>query len=188
MSNVLGFTRPIVTGPPVESDASDLRAAGADKVFVESEPHGESQALADCIQALEPGGVLMVTRTARLSLGMTRFIGFRAILINRGLHYRSLSEPALSSGVSSTDPDDTVVALDNLRRELTSIRTREGMIAASANGRRPGRPAVMTEDMTAMAVELRRLDRSYAHIARVLGVSTSAARRSILDAQGITSR
>ncbi len=188
MSNVLGFTRPIVTGPTVEMDASDLRAAGADQVFVEAEPHGESQTLANCIEALGTGGVLMVTRTARLSLGTTRFVALRASLINRGLHYRSLSEPALSSGASNMNPDDTVLALDNLRRELTSIRTREGMLAASANGRRPGRPVVMTEDMTAMAVELRRLDRSYAHIARVLGVSTSAARRAILDAQGITSR
>lgn len=184
MSRVVGFTRPRTRGGSTVTEETTLRDAGASEIFVEPEPHGTSPVLKACLEALQTGDVVVVTQASSLSLGPTRFIAMRASLIARGIRFRSLLEPILSSGSTAT-ADDVVTALDGLRRELASLRTREGMERAATAGRRPGRPVVMTEDMTAMAIELRRLDRSYAQIARVLEVSTSAVRRAVLEIQNV---
>lgn len=184
MSRVVGFTRPRTRGGSPATEEKLLRDAGASEIFVEPELHGTSPVLTDCLQGLQTGDVLVVTQTSCLSLGPTRFIALHAALIARGIQFRSLLEPILSSGSDAT-ANDVVVGLDALRRELASLRTREGMERAASEGRRPGRPVVMTEDMTAMAIELRRLDRSYAQIARVLEVSTSAVRRAVLEIQNV---
>ena len=92
----------------------------------------------------------------------------------------SLSEPALCTTPETVaNPGEVVAAVEALRRRLVSVRTRAGMGAAAAAGRKPGRPTVMTADRVAMAVELRNLGRPVTHIARVLGVSANSVQRAL---------
>lgn len=99
-----------------------------------------------------------------------------SVLRARGIHLRSLTERALSSSPIS---EEVLVALEGVRRQMIGIRTREGMDAASAGGRRPGRPRVMTAERIAMARELRTQKRSFAQIGLALGVSEAAVRRAL---------
>ncbi|WP_100813238.1 MULTISPECIES: recombinase family protein [Microbacterium] len=168
--------------PGTTPDTDELTRAGAEQIFTDDGP-AESRTrpgLEECLHSLDPGDTLVVTSAAHLSSAVPHFVATVAGLRRRGVGFRSLSEPALCAGVgASVDPGEVLLALEVLRRRLASLQTRAGMATAAEEGRRPGRPTVMTPERIAMAVELRNLDRPITHIARVLGVSANAVQRAL---------
>ncbi len=181
MSRIVGYRRPLRTDDGSDEKAA-LRAAGATKVVI-AVAHANRSAdtsLRDLIAGLRTGDSLLVTRAAHLTPSVARFVSVHADLQARGIRFRSLAEPVLSSsGVVGTGPDDVVLALEALRRELIGLRTREGLEDAARSGRRPGRPSVMTPARISMARELRDGGRPITHIARLIGVSPNAVRRAL---------
>lgn len=180
---IFGYTRDLA-GDADEADVETLRAAGASVIHsdIGSDPRTRP-ALDACLRDLQTGDELVVTSAARLSPSVSHYMVTAVGLSARGIRIRCLTEPVLSTGPgTASDSAEVMAALEGLRRQLRSLETKQGMLAAARAGRRPGRPTVMTEERIAMAVELRRLDRSYTQIARVLGVSTSAVQRALTDA------
>lgn len=181
MSRIVGYRRPLRIDDGTDERAT-LREAGATKVVIAaaSADHRSDTSLRDLISDLRTGDTLLVTRTAHLAPSVARYVSVFAELQSRGIRFRSLAEPALSTaGDVSVTPDDVVLAIEALRRELIGLRTREGLQDAARNGRRPGRPSVMTPDRISMARELRAGGRPISHIARVIGVSPNAVRRAL---------
>ena len=182
MTRLVGYTRELTPGTGTAADAADLVAAGAVRVFTDdatTDPR-KRPGLAECLAFLQPGDVLVVSSSAQLSHAVTHFLSTFTGLSDRGVQFRSLSEPALCTDApSGAGPTEVVAALEGLRRRLVSVRTRAGMASAAASGKRPGRPTVMTPEKVAMALELRRLDRPVTHIARVLGVSPNSVQRAL---------
>jgi DNA invertase Pin-like site-specific DNA recombinase len=180
VTHLVGYTREFFTDAGVSADAAALKEAGAELVFsdVAADVRARPE-LKRCLRSLEPGEVLVVTSAARLSHGVGHFVATTTDLAARGVSVRSLAEPALSTLRQPVPAEEVLAALEGLRRRLVSLSTREGMDAAAAEGRHAGRPSVMTEERVALAEELRRHDRSFAHIARVLGVSASAVQRAL---------
>jgi DNA invertase Pin-like site-specific DNA recombinase len=187
MTRVVGYTRELTPEYGTAADAEELMRAGAEQVFAD-EGAPESRArpgLRECLEILEPGDTLLVTNAAMLAPTVAQFLTTVNGLSARGVSFRSLAEPALSAGVGSvTDPADVFAALEGLRRRLASLQTRAGMVSAASEGRRPGRPTVMTPERVAMATELRNLGRPISHIARVLGVSANAVQRALVPSVG----
>lgn len=183
MSRTVGYSRALVAGGDVQADAAELEAAGADEVFTDdasADPRSRP-GLEKCLRSLRPGDTLLVTSAARLSHSLGHFVSTHAALTGRDVAFRSLSEPALSSGGRRAGADEVLVALEGLRRRLISLRTRRGMDLAAAVGRRGGRPTVMDAHRVAVAQELRAQGRSFAQIARVLEVSASAVQRALSE-------
>lgn len=181
MSRIVGYRRPLRIDDGTDERAT-LREAGATKVVIAaaSADHRSDTSLRDLISDLRTGDTLLVTRTAHLAPSVARYVSVFAELQGRGIRFRSLAEPALSTGGDvSVTPDDVVLAIEALRRELIGLRTREGLQDAARSGRRPGRPSVMTPDRISMARELRAGGRPISHIARVIGVSPNAVRRAL---------
>lgn len=182
MTRVVGYTRELFAGAGVTADVEELEAAGAERVFVDlaGVDARKRPELADCLRVLEAGDLLVVTSSARLSHSLTHFVLTITALAARGVRFRSIAEPALTSGARQvSDPVEVLSALDGLTRRLRSVETREGMKDAAAEGRRAGRPTVMTEERVAIALELRNQGRSFTQISRVLGVSASAVQRAL---------
>lgn len=181
MTRVVGYSRGFASDPEAGSGVAQLTRAGAAPVF--SDPAGvDARArpgLASCLALLVAGDVLLVSSAARLSHSVSHFLTTIVALHERGVAFRSLAEPALSTDAGSVDSVAVMSALDGLQKRLVGLRTRDGLSAASMVGRRPGRPTVMTDELVAMAAELRAEERSYAQIARVLGVSPSAVQRAL---------
>lgn len=178
MSRFVGYTRDLLPGVDVADDILALQAAGASEIIRDSTADVENPSLAS-FSALNPGDVVLVTEGARLAGSVLEFTSTVTSLTARGVHVRVLSEPALSTGTSGTDPADVLGALTALHSRLKGLRTKAGMSAAAAAGRRLGRPPVMTTERLEIAHELRSEHRSYAHIARVLGVSTGVVWRAL---------
>lgn len=183
MSRRVGFVRTIVSPNEVQHAVTALRVSGATDIVVESNPLSNTQ-LKAVVAHLSRSDELIVTRSSHLASSLTQFVRTVGSLTERGVRFTSLEEAALCTGSIARPTDDVLVALNALRRELISIRTKAGMADAAVQGRRAGRPTVMTEDRIAIARELRRQGRAFAHIARVIGVSPSSVRRGLLDGNG----
>ena len=182
MSRTVGYVREVLSGDCVSEDAAALRRAGASQVFTDrrgttSSPRPD---LERCLNSLKRGDTLLIPSAVSLSSSVEHFVATVARLRARGIDIYSLAEPALSTTPdAAAAPGDVLDALDVLRRRLVSVRTREGLDAAIAAGRHPGRPRVMTPERIEIARELRTQKRSYAQIGRALGVSESAVRRAL---------
>ena len=185
MSRTVGYVREVLSGDCVSEDAAALRRAGASQVFTDRRgaTSGPRPDLERCLNSLKSGDTLLIPSAVSLSSSVEHFVGTVARLRARGVDIYSLAEPALSTTPDATTaPGDVLNALDALRRRLIGVRTRVGLDAAIAAGRRPGRPRVMTQDRIEIARELRTQKRSYAQIGRALGVSESAVRRALKPA------
>lgn len=180
MTRIVGYTRAVSSDQDVAADVTVLTDSGADPVFTDDADADPRQrpGLAECLDALRPGDVVVVVSASHLSHAVTHFVTTVNGLGERGVGFRSLSEPALCTG-ERVDPVEVLAALEALRHRLVSVRTRAGMASAAAAGKRPGRPTVMTPDRVAMALELRNLGRPVTHIARVLGVSANSVQRAL---------
>ena len=186
MTRLVGYTREVTPGAGTTADAAQLTLAGAERVFTDDSADGaaERQGLRECLEFVEAGDTVVVTSAAMLAPTAAQFLTAVSGLAGRSVGFRSLAEPALSTG-TAVDSAEVFVALESLRRHLSSLQTRQGMAEAASKGRRPGRPTVMTPERVAMAVELRDLGRPVTHIARVLGVSANAVQRALASHEGM---
>jgi len=185
VTRLVGYARELVPGTGTAADAEELAKAGVVRVFADegSVASRARPGLQECLELLEPGDTLVVTSAAMLAPTVPQFLATVTRLTSRGVGLRSLNEPALTAGVGVTaDPAEVFDGLEALGRRLVSLQTRAGMASAASEGRRPGRPTVMTPERTAMAIELRNLGRPVTHIARVLGVSANAVQRALASA------
>ncbi|MFB8385563.1 recombinase family protein [Microbacterium sp. NPDC055910] len=187
MTRLVGYTRALPATSSVEIDAAALRSLGAEVVFTDSAGAGARTSgrsgLKDCLRSLLAGDVLIVSEAARLSPSLPHFVATIADLDARGAAVRSVAEPVLSTDEKRpASSAEMFRELEALRRRLRGLRTREGMEAATAEGRRLGRPSVMTDERVAIARELRAHGRSMSHVARVLGVSRGAVERALSPA------
>jgi len=182
MTRVVGYTRELFARAGVTADVEELEEFGAAQVFVDlvGVDVRKRPELAECLRVLEAGDLLVVTSSARLSHSLPHFVLTTTTLASRGVRFRSIAEPALTSGTGQvSDPVEVLSALDGLTRRLRSLETREGMKDAAAEGRRAGRPIVMTSEKVAIALELRHQGRPFTQIGRALGVSASTVQRTL---------
>lgn len=183
MTRVVGYTRELTPGSGTEADAEQLMLAGVAQVYSDDAVAGRKPpGLTACLGDLAVGDTLLVTSAAMLAPTVSMFLATMSGVFERHASFQSLSEPALcTGGASSVDPAAVFLALETLRKQLAGAQIRAGMATATAQGRRPGRPTVMTIERTEMAAELRRLGRSVTHIALVLGVSPNAVQRALRE-------
>ena len=180
--HVFGYTRTLRAAAPIDDDVAALKAYGVEEVFVDAgEGHPRDRPeLKECLARLSAGDTLAVTSAARLSHSLNHLVSTLRSLDDDSIHFRSIAEPKLDLAPASTSETRAyLIVLDDVRRALLGDRVRAGLQAATTEGRRAGRPSVMTPDKIGIAIELRSHGRSVAHIANVVGVSASAVRRAL---------
>ena len=156
--------------PDLQRDA--LTVAGCARVF-EDEASGarvDRPGLAQALDYVRDGDVLVVWKLDRLGRSLSHLIEAVAGLEAKGAGFRSITE-----AIDTTTPGGRLVfhlfgALGEFERALIRERTRAGLVAAAARGRKGGRKPVAT---------LERLVRARAMIARGLTVREAAARLKI---------
>lgn len=180
--HVVGYTRILRAAAPIDEDVAALKAHGVEEVFADAgEGHPRDRPeLKECLARLSAGDTLVVTSAARLSHSLNHLVSTLRSLDDGSIFFRSLAEPKLDLAPAPTSETSAyMTALDEVRRALLGDRVRAGLQAATTEGRRAGRPSVMTPDKISIAIELRSHGRSVAHIANVVGVSASAVRRAL---------
>ncbi|CEI23413.1 recombinase family protein [Propionibacterium freudenreichii] len=190
---IVGYARVSTREQTPAAQEAELRAAGAERVFVD---HGESSRAADrpqwlaCRDYLRPGDTLVFRALDRLAGSEVMAIEIVHDLVGQGVSIKSLTEPALSIDTSSPMGQAIVgimAVFAQLRVDTIRENTRRGLAYARAQGRVGGRPTVMGSERIDAALRMKAQGQSNAHIATVLGVSTSSVRRALARAQSTPS-
>ncbi len=160
----------------VEQDAAlqtdALIHAGCEQVFDDtiSGAASDRPGLSSALAFLRSGDILVVWRLDRLGRSLPHLIEVLAVLEARGVGFRSLTE-----AIDTTTPGGRLIfhifgALGQFERDLIRERTKAGLSAAAARGRKGGRKPVVTQE---------RLDKARTLLDQGLNVREAAIRLKI---------
>lgn len=132
--------------PALQHDA--LAAAGCTKTFEDraSGARADRAGLQSALEYVREGDVLVVWKLDRLGRSLPHLIQTVTSLADRGVGFRSITE-----AIETTTPGGRLVfhlfgALGQFERDLIQERTRAGLAAAAARGRKGGRKPAITEE------------------------------------------
>jgi DNA invertase Pin-like site-specific DNA recombinase len=168
----VGYARvsTIDQNPAMQLDA--LAAAECVEVFEDraSGARADRAGLRSALEYVRDGDVLIVWKLDRLGRSLPHLIETVTSLAIRGIGFRSMTE-----AIDTTTPGGRLVfhlfgALGQFERDLIQERTRAGLAAAAARGRKGGRKRVVTSQ---------KLDRARTIIAKGLTVREAATRLKV---------
>ena len=181
-SMVYGYAR-VSTGDQTTNLQQDaLEKAGCDRIFtdVASGAKAHRPELDHMLDLLREGDTVVVWKLDRLGRSMRNLVDLMTAFDQRGVQFRSLTE-----SIDTSTPGGTLVfnifgSLAQFERDLIRERTRAGLEAARARGRKGGRPAKLDEKQVK---EVRRLYGSRTvtveQIAAMMGVGRSTIYRCL---------
>ena len=177
---VIGYARVSTTdqNPQLQLDA--LEEAGAMRIFTD---HGVSGSAASrphldaCLEHLREGDVLTVWKLDRLGRNTQHVLAVVGELTSRGIGFRSLTEGLHTEGPMGKAMLTIMAAFAQLERDTMIERTRAGLAAAAANGRKGGRPRKVADADAAKARQLREKGIAAGDIARMMNVSRATIYR-----------
>lgn len=181
---VVGYARPDGAGGSLASLTRQLRAAGC--TLVRTDEHRGRQddlpGLRDCLAALRPGDVLVVTSLDQLGRTRPELIGAVERVRRSGAGLRSLREDLDTTGPGGAAIFRVFQSLADFGRSAISAGTSDGLAAARARGTRLGRPPALTPGQLREVRDLLlRPENTVAGIARQLGVSRSTLYKYLPD-------
>ncbi len=152
MANI-GYVRVSTTDQDTALQLDALAAAGCRKVFEDraSGAQVNRAGLREALAFVHEGDVLVTWKLDRLGRSLPHLIETVTELERRGVGFRSITE-----AIDTTTPGGRLVfhlfgALGPFERDLIQERTRAGLAAAAARGRKGGRKPVITADKMARA-------------------------------------
>jgi len=144
----VGYARISTADQSLAPQIDALKAAGCGEIFEDcvSGAKTDRPGLNQALDHLRSGDTLIVWKLDRLGRSMSHLIDTVRDLDQRGIGFRSLTE-----GIDTTTSGGTLVfhlfgALAQFERDLIRERTRAGLSAAAARGRKGGRKAVVTAE------------------------------------------
>ncbi|MFI9412542.1 recombinase family protein [Nocardia gamkensis] len=181
---VIGYARVSTTDQDPQLQLDALESAGASRVFTD---HGVSGAKAErpeldrCLDHLREGDVLAVWKLDRLGRNTVHVLQLIEQLTERGIGFRSLTEGLHTDGPMGKAMLTIMAAFAQLERDTMIERTRAGLAAAAANGRKGGRPRKVDDADAAKARQLRGKGVSAPDIAKMLGCSRATVYRYLSE-------
>ncbi len=176
----IGYARISTHDQNLDLQKDALAASGCEKIFtdVASGAAADRDGLTQAMEQLRTGDVLVVWRLDRLGRSLKHLIETVTTLQARGVGFRSLTEGIETESSGGRLVFHLFACLAEFERSVIRDRTRAGLAAARARGRRGGRPPALTNDEVALA---RRMHadpaNTAADICRALGVSRATLYR-----------
>lgn len=182
---LIGYARISTCDQNLALQRDALSAAGCEKLFTDIASGGSADrdGLSQALEHLRPGDTLVVWRLDRLGRSLRHLIDTVTGLQSRGVGFRSVTEGIETQTSGGRLVFHLFACLAEFERSVIQERTRAGLAAARARGRRGGRPRIMDEKKTTLA---RRMhadpENSAADIVRALGVSRATLYRALKTA------
>jgi DNA invertase Pin-like site-specific DNA recombinase len=177
---IYGYARVSTDGQTLEGQCTELRSAGAERVYSEkiSGAVTDRPALAKAISALGNGDTLIVTKLDRLARSTRDLLNTLAAVGEAGASFKSLGD----SWADTTTPHGRLMltvlgGLAEFERHLILARTSEGRQRAQARGVRFGRKPSLTPHQQQEALARRARGEALVDIARSYAVSHSTISR-----------
>lgn len=188
--DLIGYARISTNDQNPDSQGAALRAAGCEKIFTDT-ASGKLARRAELDAALDylrSGDTLVITKLDRLGRSVRNLIDLADLLYGRGIGLRVLHQ-----GIDTTTPAGkmffhVLAAMAEFETALISERTRDGLAAARARGRKGGRRPKLTPAKLAAARKMYDArEHTVAEIASIVGVARSTLYRA-LDPSGTERR
>jgi DNA invertase Pin-like site-specific DNA recombinase len=147
MSKFLGYARVSKNDQDVQLQITALEKAGCtnSNIFIDkvSGAKAERPGLDKCLAELQSGDTLLVWRLDRLGRSIVHLIGLIEELGKKGIGFRSLCDGAIDTTTASGELIFNIFSsLAQFERRLIQERTRAGLEAARARGRKGGRKKI----------------------------------------------
>src|SRR6476620_3780339 len=142
----IGYARVSTQEQNLDLQRDALTRAGCERIIEDTASGGKASrtGLAQTLDLLRQGDVLVVWRLDRLGRTLKHLIELMADLERQGIGFQSVTE-----AIDTTTPGGKLVfhifgALAEFERDLIRERTQAGLLAARARGRKGGRPATLS--------------------------------------------
>jgi DNA invertase Pin-like site-specific DNA recombinase len=181
---IIGYARVSTTDQNPQLQMNALRDAGAIRVYNDHGVSGSTVSrpgLNTCLDQLREGDVLTVWKLDRLGRNTQHVLAVIEDLTSRGIGFRSLTEGLHTDGPMGRAMLTIMAAFAQLERDIMIERTRAGLAAAAANGRKGGRPRKVDDVDAKKARSLRDKGITATDIAKMLGVSRATAYRYLAE-------
>ena len=177
---LMGYARVSTVDQTLALQQDALRQAGCDRLFTDvlSGSTTERPGLADALDHLRAGDVLVVWKLDRLGRSLSHLMAVVEQLHQQGIGFRSLSEQMDTTTAGGQLIFHIFGALAEFERALIRERTQAGLAAARSRGRVGGRRPKLSPDQIEMARQLL-ATRSAAEVAEALHVSRATVYRAI---------
>ena len=180
MGGILGYARVSTGDQDVAGQWMRLEQAGAIRVFTDvmSGKSMERPGLAELLDYARKGDTLAIVRLDRLGRSLGELLTTVQNLRERGIALLSLEEKIDTSSAAGELIFHVFGAIAYFERRLISERTRDGIAAARAKGKLPGRQPLDMGKVDA-AIKLVEARVSPAEAARQLGIGRSTIYREM---------
>jgi DNA invertase Pin-like site-specific DNA recombinase len=144
---LIGYARVSDVSQNHDLQIDALRQAGCERIFIEtaSGARADRTELAKLLDTARDGDTIVCWRLDRIGRSLRHLIEIAEQLQQRGIALRSLTEAIDTGTTSGRFLFNILGALGQMEREIIVERTRAGLVAAAARGRRGGRPAALDE-------------------------------------------
>jgi DNA invertase Pin-like site-specific DNA recombinase len=171
--------------PALQLDA--LKAAGCEKLFVEkaSGAQRDRPELLAALDYLRAGDSLVVWKLDRLARSLKQLIETVELLETRSIGLRSLTEAIDTTTAGGKLVFHVFGALAEFERSIIRERTKAGLEAARARGKKGGRPpALVAKDLAAAKAMLSDPEITMEEVAKRLKVAPSTLYRHMPGGRG----
>lgn len=153
---LVGYARVSTHEQNLDLQLDALKQAGCQKIFTDkiSTLKTERKGLDEVLSFLRPGDVLVVWKLDRLGRTLRQLIELVALFNQQGIGFKSLKETIDTTTSTGKLVFHIFAALAEFERDIIHERTRAGLEAARARGRRGGRPKTLTLKQVALAQSL----------------------------------
>lgn len=169
---LIGYARVSTAEQDTALQTDALRKAGCDRIFEDTASGAKTDrpGLDAALAYVRDADVLVVWRLDRLGRSLPHLIETISALQTRGVGFRSLTEAIDTTTAGGRLVFHVFGALGQFERDLIRERTKAGLTAAAARGRKGGRKPVVTAE---------KLQRAREYLANGLNVREAAARLKI---------
>lgn len=150
--DILGYARVSTTDQDASSQRDRLTAFGAIRVFTDviSGNRTRRPGLAELIDHARSGDSLCVLRLDRLGRSLKELLEIVEDLKKRGIHLVSIEERIDTTSAAGELVFHVFGSIAHFERRLIAERTRDGIAAARKRGKKPGRPPLSGEKVSAV--------------------------------------
>jgi DNA invertase Pin-like site-specific DNA recombinase len=177
----IGYARVSTTDQTLNLQLDELKSAGCEKIFedVASGAKTDRQGLIDAIEFCRPGDVLVCWKLDRVGRSLKDLIEIVNALRDKGVGFRCLTQQ-----LDTTTPSGMLIfhvfgAMAEFERSLIQERTKAGLVAARARGRRGGRPKLDNGKRAEVAKTLHKGKTPVSEICQTLKISRATFYRAL---------